>query len=221
MGPRTLQQWKNLLCNCPSVSWVCPPGGYMVGLMVTSSGGGLSHMLCLPVLLLPELLSPQQAIANLGLCKETFKHHRQVWPGPVGVTAPLPWVLVCTSFCLCLQESLWVWGLILTWLHLSYLLVVTSPLSLDVRYLFYFGGFDMAVQQLCLHRRRWAQLLLPAPLDLRGQTQSERHSLRRICSQDLWKRSKFQDHQVSQQARQSCWFSASPIKRTENQESKV
>ena len=155
----------------------------------------------------PSTAAARTPVPAAGHCQprslqETFKHSQAgLAQSLVGVTAPLPWVLVCTSFCLCLQESLWVWGLILTWLHLSYLLVVTSPLSLDVRYLFYFGGFD-GCSATVFSQEKMSTALLLCPLDLRGQTQSERHSLRRICSQDLWKLASSRIIRVSQQARQ-------------------
>ena len=60
----------------------------------------------------------------------------------------------------------------------------------------------MFVQQLCSHRRRWAHALLLRRLDLSGQTQSERHLLWRICSQDLWKLASSRIIRVSQQAGQ-------------------
>ena len=51
------------------------------------------------------------------------KTYRQVWLSLCRVTAPFPWVLVHTRFCLC-PVSLWkVWGFSLMWLCPSYHLV--------------------------------------------------------------------------------------------------
>ena len=67
----------------------------------------LSHMLCLPGLLLPEPPIPAAGHCQPRSLQKTLRHSQAgLAQSLVGVTTPLPWVLVCTSFCFCLQESL-------------------------------------------------------------------------------------------------------------------
>ena len=86
VGPRTFTiVWKLLWYNC---SPVCGLSARWLS--------GEAHMLCLPGLLQPEPLSPQQAIADPCCCKRHSNTQRQVW-------LSLMWgsqVLVHTWFCL-------------------------------------------------------------------------------------------------------------------------
>ena len=50
--------------------------------------------------------TPWQATVDPRLCWRLLDTHRQVWVSLLWVTAPFSWVLVCTSFCLCPQESI-------------------------------------------------------------------------------------------------------------------
>ena len=77
------------------------PGGSMVGIIAISSKKTYANMPCLPELLLLVPLSPRQATAD-SPPQETTKHSQAgLAQFLAGVTAPLPWVLVCTRFCLC------------------------------------------------------------------------------------------------------------------------
>ena len=84
--PRTFKAvWELLWYNC---SPVCGLSAWWLS--------GEAHMLCLPGLLQPEPLSPQQAIADPCCCKRHSNTQRQVW-------LSLMWgsqVLVHTRFCL-------------------------------------------------------------------------------------------------------------------------
>ena len=72
----------------------------MVGLMVTSSKRPYANTPCLPRLLLPVPLSPQQTTADPCPRRGPSNTDRSDSVS-CGVSAPFPWVLVHTRFCLC------------------------------------------------------------------------------------------------------------------------
>ena len=71
--------------------------------MVTSSKRAYANTPCLPRLLLPVPLSPQQATADPRLCRGPSNTGRSDSVS-CGVSTPFPWVLVHTRFCLCPQR---------------------------------------------------------------------------------------------------------------------
>ena len=75
----------------------CSPG---VGLLVTPKRTWANT--CLPGLQLPVPLSLQQATSNPRLWSRPSTPTGRSGSVPCGVTAPFPWVLVGTRFCLCL-----------------------------------------------------------------------------------------------------------------------
>ena len=97
----------------------------------------LYYMACLPSLLQPEPLSPQQATADPCLCRRHSNTQRHVWLNICGV--PGSW---CTqSFVWALWPSLWwVWGLILN--IISPLLPFYWGFSFALRHGISFFGWD-------------------------------------------------------------------------------
>ena len=112
----------------------------MVGLMVTSSKRTYVNTVHLQGLLLSVPLIPWQATVKLHLHQRLLNIHRQVWLGFLWDHCSFPLGPGTHKVLFVPSKSLWpVWGLILTWLHFFYHLVVVSPLCLDVGYLFLVG----------------------------------------------------------------------------------
>ena len=101
----------------------------------------------------------------------------------------------CAQALVCASKSLWwVLGLILTWLCLSYLLIATSPLSLDVRYLFYFGGFDVCSAAVFSQEKMSTCPSTPPSWFERTNTVRKTFTMKNLLTRFM-EASKFQDHQ--------------------------
>ena len=106
VGPRTGATVKELLCVIVLQLVARPPGGSMAGLMGTSSGRTWATR-CTSQDCCCQNPCPRSSPLPTQVSAETLKHSPAgLAQSPVEVTAPFPWVLVHTSFCLCLQESL-------------------------------------------------------------------------------------------------------------------
>ena len=79
--------------------WELEATGSLVGLMADSGRAHAKEYF--PELLLPVSLSPWWATATPRLCRRPSKPAGRSGSVSYGVTAPFPWVLMCTLLCLC------------------------------------------------------------------------------------------------------------------------
>ena len=94
----------SLLVVWPEATQSCCLQPLWQGLMVTSERTYANAPL--PGLLLPAPLSPSAGQCRTTPLQETLKQSQAgLVQSPVGVTVPLPWVLVRTGFVCALQES--------------------------------------------------------------------------------------------------------------------
>ena len=73
-------------------------------------------------------LTLSQATSDPHLHWRLLDTHRHIWVSLLWVTAPFSWVLMCTSFCLCPQES--ISPILCTFWQLCGRLMATSPRGL-------------------------------------------------------------------------------------------